>query len=354
MSIIRVATLVLTLSILLEASTAISGGVWFNYRYVQDNVADTKTVGDMADEALVFYVDHNKEDSPWSLSAEMRMGPGSFTDPENNSTKDYFTLHKLWVNYKASESLNIKVGKSQVPFGWKTSNFWPGDMFQAGYGDQMDVGVKASGDMGALHYNLAYYHADDWGETSTDTVDDNKHWGSSTSYRKIKTVVADLSYDIAQGHNIGIAAQAGVLQDLGNDTTDVSGYHYSGIGYYKGKIDALSIKAEGFYTDRRLPDTYLANGGSGLETNIKSIRGALELGYTLDEWYIYLDSTWAKSLTTANNVGLISAYAPGVRYSYGPGWIYLEYLTQNGWMDRNSETNSGDFNALYLSIDYYF
>lgn len=53
------------------------------------------------------------------------------------------------------------------------------------------------------------------------------------------------------------------------------------------------------------------------------------------------------------------AFAPGVSYNYGPGWIYAEYLTQSNYLDSNSDVAdaSGDaskFSALYLTIDYYF
>ncbi|MGM0678579.1 MAG: porin, partial [Pseudomonadota bacterium] len=160
-----------------SASPAISGGVWFNYRNVADNDRDNETAGDIADEALVLYVDDKKDGRPWSFSAETRFGPGSFTDPDNNSTGDSYTIHKAWIGYQMSDSSQLKIGKSQVPFGWKTANFWPGDVLLGGYGDQMDVGIKYSGSDDALSYDLAYYHADDWGETSTDSVDDNGHWG---------------------------------------------------------------------------------------------------------------------------------------------------------------------------------
>ena len=48
-----------------------------------------------------------------------------------------------------------------------------------------------------------------------------------------------------------------------------------------------------------------------------------------------------------------AAFAPGMRYDYGPGCIYLEYLTQNGFIDRNGEVGEGDFDAIYLSVDFY-
>ena len=36
-------------------------------------------------------------------------------------------------------------------------------MFQAAYGDQMDVGLKLMAKTPFFDYQLAYFHADDWG-----------------------------------------------------------------------------------------------------------------------------------------------------------------------------------------------
>jgi hypothetical protein len=53
------------------------------------------------------------------------------------------------------------------------------------------------------------------------------------------------------------------------------------------------------------------------------------------------------------------AFAPGVSYNYGPGWIYAEYLTQTNYLSRTGDVgdSAGDdytFSATYLTIDYYF
>jgi hypothetical protein len=39
----------------------------------------------------------------------------------NNSSGDSTGFHKLWVGYNFSEVRKILIGKSEVPFGWKTS-----------------------------------------------------------------------------------------------------------------------------------------------------------------------------------------------------------------------------------------
>jgi hypothetical protein len=341
------------------ASPSISGGVWFNYRNVTDSDfssgpynsdLDKKNGGDVADEALIIYVDDNPKDSPWSFSAETRFGPGSFTDTANNSTGDSFTVHKAWIGYQIDENSNLKLGKSQVPFGWKTVNFWPGDLLLGGYGDEMDVGLKYSRESGALKYDVAYYHSDDWGETSTDTTDDNGHWGSSTTYRKVHTVVANLDYTVSQGQTFGVSLQSGGLQDLSLYATSpadatISGTHSAANLHYYGKFDNFYTKAQYISVRREVPN--VAN-------DIENWRAMVELGYTHKDWFYYLDASVADTNTTGNSASGVSANAIGMSYNYGKGWMYLEYLTSDGDIDRNGDIYEANFSAVYATIDYYF
>lgn len=357
--------LLTTLSFLLLSSGAkaddfpISFGLWANYSYITDGAVDQGSAGTVGDEGLVVYVDHSFENTKWSFSGEFRAGPGSFTDKKNNTSGHEYTFHKAWVQYKHDDTFKAIIGKSQVPFGWKTANFWPGDMFQAAYGDQMDVGVKLIKSVNDFSLTAAYYHSDDWGSRSTDSTDDNRHWGSSSTYRKVRTYVGEIMYYVNSKHKLSISLQTGGLQDLTthNDDGPVSGDHYAGVVTYQGKFDTMYLKAEAIYAQRDLPENYynsLEYQSTGRLQEIETFRGALELGYEAKDWFYYLDVTWADTMTRGNDTNIISAYAPGIRYSYGSGWIYLEYLTQNGWMDRNADTNKGNFSALYLSVDYYF
>jgi len=357
---------------LAAASTSLSGGVWASYRYVTNSdfaspafnqYLDEETGGDIGREALILYADHTQDDGPWSLSAETRFGPGSFTDVANNSTGDNFVIHKLWVGYDFSPDWKAYIGKSQVPFGWKTVNFWPGDLLMGGYGDQMDVGGKVSGGFGNFGLSVAYYHQDDWGETSTDTVDDNRHWGSSTTYRKIQTGVVDFNYTLQHGENsssqFGISAQAGRLEDLSNlqgDCSDASGNPASCSGmdngshnavalYYQGQYGPATAKAEVIRVNRDVPN---------MTNDVKNTRYALEGGYAFGNWFAYLDATAATTDTDGNNADTVHAYAPGVRYDYGPGWFYVEYLKSDGDIGRNGDIYEADFDALYVTMDYYF
>ena len=349
------------------ATTNISAGVWANYRYNPDSEVDQDTAGDIGNEALILYGDHAQDDGPWRFSTEVRFGPGSFSDPDNNSTGSYTAIHKLWVGRNIGQDWDVKIGKSQVPFGWKTVNFWPGDVLLGGYGDQMDVGAKFTGQVSGLDVAAAYYHQDDWGDTSTDTIDDNGHWGVKTdpnpdddidelepTYRKIQTGVLDISYTVTDDHGsseFGISAQAGRLEDLATACSDNScgnrddGSHKALAAYYQGQYGPFTAKAQALQTERDIPNKAV---------DVENTRYALQGGYTLGNWFGYIDATAASADTQGSDVDTVYGVAPGVRYDYGPGWFYLEYLNQNGFIGADGQVTDGDFEAYYVTMDYYF
>ena len=337
------------------ASNSINGGIWFNYENEIDSDTHDTTLGDVESETLILYIDNAPDGKPYSLSAEIRFGTGAFTRPTTNSTGDNFGFHKLEIGYKLSDTTQLTFGKTAVPFGFKTSNFWPGDMLLAGYGDQMDVGAKLSSSAGAVSYNLGYFHADDWGATSTDTMDDNGHWGSSTTYRKVKTFVADASIALSANHKVGISAQSGKLQDLTGtgsndpDVQEISGSHSATAVYYQGSFDALGVKAEFMKASRTLPEDYVTSAALA-EDEFDSDRAFLGLSYGMDDFSFYLDATMAKS----DDTDTVKAFAPGVSYNYGPGWLYLEFLKQDGWVGANNNVGEGHYKAAYFTVDYYF
>ncbi|MFW1677805.1 hypothetical protein ACFVYJ_08480 [Pontibacter sp. JAM-7] len=336
---------------LANAEHQFSLGAWATYQYFPGDKVNTD--GEFTDEALVFYADGKAEaGDTWSYSVEARLGPGGFTDPDNNSTGNEFTFHKAWLGWQLNENHILKLGKSQLPFGWKTTNFWPGDMLLAGYGDQMDVGLKLSGQHKSLQYDLAYYHSDDWSSTSTDTVDDNRHWGSSTTFRKVKTWVGNTVWNINEDNQVGVSVQSGQLEDLtGTPSSPSSGSHRAYVIYYEGNYNDAYYKASYIRGKRQLPDAYFAS--ASLPEEIKNTRLAATIGYNLNDWAFYFDATYADPRTQGSSASSVTAYSPGVRYDYGPGWIYLEYLIQNGYVDRNGQVGEGDFDAIYLSVDVY-
>ena len=353
------------------AGAELSAGVWWVYQNVTNSDfnatsfnedLDNETGGNFADPALILYADDDGSHGPWHFSAETRIGTGSFTSPANNNSGDNFTLHKAWIGYDLTEDASLKLGKSQVPFGWKTVNFWPGDGLQGGYGDQMDVGLKLSGDAGAIHYDAAYYHQDDWGEDSTDTVDDNGHWGSSATYRKIKTGVLNVDWNFLEHHTVGASAQYGRMQDLvpvaaGNPSaSNDEGVHQAYDLHYMFEMDNWSAKYRFISVERDFDgmDALLASADAPVDNKIENQRHVVEVGYNHNDWFYYVDAGVASTDTTGNDADDVQFIAPGVRYQYGPGWIYFEYLQSDGDINAYGDVYESDFDAVYVAFDFYF
>ena len=245
----------------------------------------------------------------------------------------------------------ITIGKSQVPFAWKTYNFWPGDMLLAGYGDQMDVGVKVSQTLGALHYDAALYLADDW-STSTDTMDDNRHWGSTSTYRKVQTFVGNLSYSINDMATVGVSAQSGGLQAFeGNETdgysaTEVSGDHNAAALYYTLNLGGLWAKASYITTERNLPNEVA-------DVTIENDRYAVSAGLNTGKWSFYTDLTYAQPDTDGNDADTVRAFAPGLSYDYGQADVPRIPHSGRAGVDGNTVARRR-FRCLYATIDFYF
>ena len=350
------------------AGAELSAGVWWVYQNVTNsdfNSAsfsedlDNETGGNFADPALILYADDDGSHGPWHFSAETRIGTGSFTSAANNNSGDNFTVHKAWIGYDLTEDASLKLGKSQVPFGWKTVNFWPGDGLQGGYGDQMDVGLKLSGDAGTIHYDVAYYHQDDWGEDSTDTVDDNGHWGSSETYRKLKTGVVNFDWNFIEHHTVGVSAQYGRMQDLQSlqfDTDASTDGLQADIANSNDEGRHLAYDFGGM--DRLLAYCDPANGEVDTaciaDEEVETQRHVVEVGYNHNNWFYYVDAGVASTDTTGNDADDVQFIAPGVRYQYGPGWIYFEYLQSDGDINAYGDVYESDFDAVYVAFDFYF
>lgn len=339
------------------AGAELSAGIWWVYQNVQEGSDDAD--GEFADPALIIYASDDGSHGPWGFSGEMRIGTGSFTDPANNNSGDNFSMHKAWISYQIDEHNQLKLGKSQVPFGWKTSNFWPGDMLQGGYGDQMDIGAKLTGQSAGIHYDVAYYTQDDWGKTSTDTVDDNGHWGSSTTYRKGETIVLNADLPFGKGHTIGASLQQGKLEDLTNAASGGrirdDGKHRAADLNYTYTKDNFNFKYRFIDVMRDFTDLDACIAATACpNVKVENQRHAVHVDYKKDKWLYYLEVTAASTDTIGNNSRDVVAFAPGVSYNYGPGWLYAEYLVQDGFISRFGDVGEGDFRALYLSFDFYF
>ena len=238
-------------------------------------------------------------------------------------------------------------------------------MLRGGYGDTQDVGLRLDDRIGDVSYAIGYFHADDFGGTSTDTMDDNGHWGQSVcddtvpgdcalAYRKVQTLAGSLDWHLGEHHTLGLSAQRGRLQDLAplvdesgsiGGESRINGDHYAAGINYRYTRGTWQMAAQYFTVERELPR---------VAETVRNDRQVLTLGYERKRWFFFVEGTAAKSRTRGADTGSVYGVSPGARYHYGPGWIYLEYLRQNGDIGRSGDVVEGDFDAVYLTVDFYF
>jgi hypothetical protein len=90
------------------------------------------------------------------------------------------------------------------------------------------------------------------------------------------------------------------------------------------------------------------------DNEVETARHVAHLGWQQGAWHYVLEASTATTDTDGNTADRIQALAPGVRYNYGPGWIYLEYLSQDGDIGRNGDIYEADFRSVYVAFDFYF
>ena len=191
---------------------------------------------------------------------------------------------------------------------------------------------------------------------------------AASLYRKVNTAVLNLGYDLSTSQTVGVSYQQGELQEttsvnVGSDDTrdpaddSTFGGHNAWDVWYTGTYGNLGVMAQVMGTQR----DGLDNVGA-LAEEVKTMRQALTVSYATGPFNYYVEYTGASTDTKGNKASDMVAFAPGVSYNYGPGWIYAEYLTQTNYIDSNGDIgDNGDvantdykFSAMYLTIDYYF
>jgi hypothetical protein len=101
-------------------------------------------------------------------------------------------------------------------------------------------------------------------------------------------------------------------------------------------------------------DALLASVDAPVDDKIENQRHVVEVGYNHNNWFYYVDAGVASTDTTGNDADDVQFIAPGVRYQYGPGWIYFEYLQSDGDINAYGDVYESDFDAVYVAFDFYF
>ncbi len=364
-------------SALAALEDSVSLGAWANYTYKNDNDASEDTLGEIDYPSFNIYVNHHPEDTPWYFDAELRIGSGSFQSFSGDDRE--WGFKELAVGRELSEQWTMTLGKTKVPFGWKTFNFWPGARMLSGYEDQMNVGIRFDSDAaGPWDASYMLIKSQNWGDDTT-SLDDGtfQNWGfnqntnlggrgngRNNTYRKINTAVGDWGYS-AGDTRYGLSAQVGQLVD--QQETSETETHYAAALYTEGDYGAFDLNTEVVYYDQGDPSD-LADGVSdaSYQTRGQGQIAAVSGGYQAGDWYSYVDWNMRfpdsdRSFSTDDTMDTVL----GTRYNYGPGWIYTEVLISNvtdesdpvvdpAYVDPSAQRTGETTETLYVTMDYYF
>jgi len=347
-------------SVMAALEDSVSFGTWFNYTY--DNSDDHQnTLGEVDYPSFNIYVNHHPEDSVWFFDAELRIGSGSFQSFSGDDRE--WGFKELAVGRELNEQWTMTLGKTRVPFGWKTINFWPGARMLSGFDDQMNVGLRLDSETaGPMDASYMLVKSQNWGSDTTSQDDGTLgHWGFNKSvdnrnstYRKINTLVGDWGYT-AGNTRYALSAQVGQLVD--QDDTDATETHYAAALYTEGSYGAFDLNTKFVHYDQGDPDELAesVSGGETYQTQGQGQIAALSGGYQTGNWYNYVDWNMRMPDEERGTDDTMDAVV-GTRYNYGPGWIYTEVLLSNLTEEEapvGGSPNEIDEN-LYITVDYYF
>ncbi len=172
----------------------------------------------------------------------------------------------------------------------------------------------------------------------------------------------NVDWNFLEHHTVGASAQYGRMQDLvpvaaGNPSaSNDEGVHQAYDLHYMFEMDNWSAKYRFISVERDFDgmDALLASADAPVDDKIENQRHVVEVGYNHNNWFYYVDAGVASTDTTGNDADDVQFIAPGVRYQYGPGWIYFEYLQSDGDINAYGDVYESDFDAVYVAFDFYF
>jgi len=213
----------------------IGGALRFNYVYKDWDSQGRDHGGDI--EFGIFRLDVNGSISEVLISGQYRWY--SYMD----------VIHHGWVGYDFTDSLQVQLGVTQVPFGllpYASHNWWFGIPFYVGLADDYDMGLKAIWDSGPLDFQMAFFKNGDWGNPaklerySFDVVT----VGEQTN-EEVNQVNARAAYTIEHG-DLG-STELGVSGELGqlyNQTTEDNGNHWAAGAHINGNYGPFNLQLE--------------------------------------------------------------------------------------------------------------
>jgi hypothetical protein len=161
-------------------------------------------------------------------------------------------IHHGWVGYEFSDSRQIQVGVSQVPFGiqpYASSSWFFNNTYYVGLEDDYDAGVKAvlspgNWDIQGAYYmnpeGTTFYGSSDAARYSYDVVP-----GGGSSISEENQFNIKLAYAFQHGDlgftKIGVSGQRGQLLNEGTGETD---WHAAYAAHLQGRYGGFGAKLE--------------------------------------------------------------------------------------------------------------
>ncbi len=283
----------------------------------------------------------------WSAKAEYRFFEGYY------GNDSYHFLHTGWVGYTFDQGDQVQVGVNRVPFGpgpYGVSQSWFFDQhYYVGLADDMDLGVKWSGQRGDWDFDVAYYASDEgsWSGSTRDSarysydVVDETGFGYEERDQFNLRVIRHLTHG-EWSFDLGFSAQAGRLESNGPQPDGShTAFSVHPTAHWRNWTLATQVTRYDLDVDAAQPlgtDTLVQFGAYDFPTTLASSAwlGAVSLSKHIDTpqiaWLDYLVPYVEYSGIFKREPGFHDSelLTIGTAWAHGGWYIYTEMARSNG------------------------
>lgn len=158
-------------------------------------------------------------------------------------------INHAWVGYDVSDTTQLQLGVTKVPFGilpLPSNNWWYGSAFYVGFEDNYDMGLKLIYDQSPLNVQLAFFKNEEWKNSSKlerygyDIVTKDEQANEKTNQLNAR-VTYTLNHGDSGKTELGVSGQYGQLY---NKTTDEMGDHWAAGLHLDGQYGNVYLKLQ--------------------------------------------------------------------------------------------------------------
>ena len=177
----------------------------------------------------------------------------------------YSMIHTAWLGYNFEDLGTLKAGIVRVPFGpgpYGVSSSWFFDQhFYVGLADDMDLGIRWTGSLDKLTYDVAYYLQSEF-QTDGSSLNSSRYAYDVVS-RKVEEDEEGYDeqhhfnlraiYTVENVADVGVSLQYGLLKAT-NVGDDESGSHYALSAHMKNSYANFTLFSQFTYYDHIIAD----------------------------------------------------------------------------------------------------